>query len=549
MSTMPEPILAPDPGRSVLAAGGAVVAGEPLAAAAGIWALAEGGHAVDAALAVAGVTAVTMPEMCGFGGDAFALVYDSASREVTGFNGSGPAPMAASVRAYRDRGFEEMPFVGWWSIAVPGAVGVYMDLHRRYGRLPLARLWAPAMRYAREGFPIGRRLAANIALEAEKLARDEAASAVYLAGGLKPHPDWILKNLDLARSFEIVLDGGEEAFYQGALAKAVGEASARAGGLLTAEDMASQRTDVYRPLSTTYRGHTVFQTKPPSQGLILLEELNLIEGFDLSGQSPTDPGVIHLMVEAKKIAFADRNACMGDPSFVDAPTDLLISKEWAARRRAEIDPSRASRLTAADERHGDTTSFVCVDREGNAVSFIHSMSALFGACVMVPGTGIILNNRAGRGFVLEEGHPNVLAPGKRTMHTLNTYLVTRPDGGKGDGECVLVGNTPGGDGQPQWNMQAISNVIDFGMDVYGAVAAPRWTSLPGTDPIGLKRAPEVRLESRFPESTGRALGTLGHTVRVTGPWAGGGSAMLIHKDGGVLEAAADPRDGGQALGI
>lgn len=523
---------------------------EPLAAAAGIAALAQGGHAVDAVLAMVGVTCVTMPEMCGLGADAFALVYDAKTRQVTGFNGSGPAPQAASVKAYRDQGHTEMPMFGWWAVAVPGSVGVYLDLHRRYGRIPLEKLWAPAIRYARHGFPIGHRLAGYIASEASKLREDRAAASVFLAGGENPRPEWVLKNPDLARSFEILLEGGEEVYYRGDLARRIGEGSQKAGGLLTAQDMAVQKTDVYRPISTSYRGHTVFETNPPSQGLILLEELNLLEGFDLSGLAPTDTEAVHLMAEIKKMAFADRNAYMGDPAFIDAPTDLLISRAWADKRRLAFDPARANNAPVAGERDGDTTSFVCVDGEGNAVSFIHSMSALFGACVMAPGTGMLLNNRAGRGFVLSEDHPNGLAPGKKTMHTLNTYLVTKPDGGAGDGEFVLVGNTPGGDGQPQWNLQVLTNVLDFGLDAYGAVAAPRWTSLPGTDPVGLKHPLHLRLEGRFPEETALGLRDKGHSVDVVGPWAGGGSGMLIRKlEGNILESAADPRDGGQALGI
>ena len=560
---MIDPALTSDPGRPVWARNGLVAAGQPLAAAAGLEVLARGGNAVDAALAMAAVTAVTMPEMCGLGGDAFALVYDARTRTVTAFNGSGPAPAEATVERYRAAGHREMPFEGWWSVAVPGAVGVYLEMHARFGSRPLEELWAPAIRYAREGFPIDARLAANIAAGADKLARDPEAAAVYLAAGPRPRPGTILRNPDLARSFERVLAGGAETFYKGELARAIGDASQAAGGLLTAEDMAAFEVEVYRPLVTTYRGYRVFETAPPSQGLILLEMLNLLEGFDLAGKSPTDPDVVHLLVEIKKLAFADRNAYLGDPRFVRAPVETLLSKEYAARRRRDLDLEKANNAPVAGDPHGDTTSFVAVDAAGNAVSFIHSISALWGAGVMARGTGILLNNRAGRGFVLDEEHPNGLAPGKRTMHTLNTYLVTRAPAGQAaaageragdepadDGELVLVGNTPGGDGQPQWNLQVLVNVLDFGLDAYRAVAAPRWTSFPGTDPINLKSPLELRLESRFPAETAAELLRRGHVLRGVGPWAAGGSAMLIRRlDHGVYEGAADPRDGGQALGL
>ena len=499
---------------------------------------------------MAGVTGVTMPEMCGLGADAFVLVYDAKTRKVTGFGGSGPAPVAASVERYRANGHTTMPFTGWWSVAVPGAVGVYFELHRRYGRIPLERLWAPAIRYAREGFPIGKRLRKSIAQEVPRLRQDEEASRIFLGGGERPDARWILKNPELARSLEAVLEGGDEDFYHGKMAGRIAEASQRARGLLTKEDLASQRTEVYAPISTTYRGFKVFQTNPPSQGLIMLEELNLLEGFDLRGLAPWDARAVHLMAEVKKLAFRDRNETMGDPRFVDAPTERLISKAWAQQRRTAISEDRADNTPAVSEAGGDTTSFVAVDGEGNAVSFIHSNSALFGSCVVVPGTGIVLNNRAGRGFVLDERHPNCLAPGKRTMHTLNTFLVTKPDDGEGDGELQMLGNTPGGDGQPQWNFQVASNVIDFGLDAYAAVAAPRWTSRPGTDPSTLEGPVELRLEERFPKETQDALRAKGHQVVLTGPWDGGGSEMLIRRlPKGIWEAAADPRDGGQALGM
>lgn len=572
-----DPALTSDPGRPVWATRGLVASGQPLATAAGLEVLMRGGNAVDAALAMAAVTGVTMPEMCGLGGDAFALVYDARTRTVTAFNGSGPAPLAATVERYRAAGYTEMPFEGWWSVAVPGAVGVYLAMHARYGSMPLAEVWAPAIRYAREGFPIDARLAANIAAGASKLAQDPAAAAVFLAAGPRPKPGTVLRNPDLARSFERVLADGAEGFYKGEMARAIGEASHAAGGLLTAEDMAAFEVEVYRPLATTYRGYRIFETAPPSQGLILLEMLNLAEGLDLAGRSPTDPDVVHLLVEIKKLAFADRNAYLGDPRFVRAPVEQLLSKAYAARRRRDIDPQRANNAPSGGELDGDTTSFVAVDAEGNAVSFIHSISALWGAGVMAPGTGFLMNNRAGRGFVLSEDHPNGLAPGKRTMHTLNTYLVTRPAPGDGnrpqpeepagagrgenrpgaavnaaqdDGELVLVGNTPGGDGQPQWNLQVLVNVLDFGLNAYQAVAAPRWTSFPGTDPISLKAPLELRLESRFPAETAAELLQRGHVLRGVGPWAAGGSAMLIRAlEDGVYEGAADPRDGGVALGL
>ncbi|MHB9143798.1 MAG: gamma-glutamyltransferase [Symbiobacteriia bacterium] len=538
-------ITAPFPGRSAYARGGMVASGHPLATAAGLSILAAGGNAVDAALAVAGATGVVMPDMSGLGGDAFLLYYDAASRTVLGMNGSGTAPYAATVDAYRARGFtEQMPLDGWLSVAVPGAVGVYLEAHRRWGSLPLSRLWAPAIAYARQGFPIDPRLAASITQFAGKLQRHPRTAEIYLQHGPSPRPGQILRNENLARSFEQVVAEGAAGYYRGSLGAAIVAASQAEDGLFAPQEFAEYRPDVYEPLQVSYRGYSVHQTAPPSQGLIMLEELNLLEGFDFSGKSLTDPDIIHLMVESKKLAFADRLAYLGDPRFVRAPLAELLSKEYAGRRRQQLNLARAEENALAGETGGDTTSFVVVDGAGNAVSFIHSNSSAWGSGVVAGSTGILLNNRAGRGFTLAAGHPNQLAPGKRTMHTLNTYLVTRGD------EFVLVGNTPGGDSQPQWNLQVLCGVLDFGLNPYEAVAAPRWTSFPGTDPANAGLPLELRLESRFPAAAWTQLQEKGHRLVDCGPWGAGGSAQVIRRvEGGVLEGASDPRGGGLTAGL
>jgi gamma-glutamyltranspeptidase/glutathione hydrolase len=291
----------------------------------------------------------------------------------------------------------------------------------------------------------------------------------------------------------------------------------------------------------------VYETAPVSQGFLLLEQLNILEGFDLEALAPTGADRIHLLVEAKKLAFADRNRYAGDPSLVRWPLERLISKAHAAARRAEIDPARAGIPGAGrlPEHAADTSYFAVADGAGNAVSFIHSLSASFGAGVVAGDTGITLNNRAGRGFTLEAGHPNVIAPGKRTMHTLNAYLCSR------DGRPWLVGGTPGGDQQTQWNTQVITNVIDHGMSLQHAVEAPRWFSFPGTDPATLEEPMVLRLEGRIPEEAARDLTARGHAVEVLGPWSGGGAAQLVELDAarGVLRGATDPRAGGLALGL
>jgi len=321
----------------------------------------------------------------------------------------------------------------------------------------------------------------------------------------------------------------------------------RAGsGLFTEADFAGHQAEVYTPITTTYRGHTIYQTRPPSQGFLLLEMLNLVEGFDLAALGQNSAAAIHLMAEAKKIAYADRNRVAGDPRVVDWPLEELIAKAYADTRRGDILPDRVNAELASQqpvEVDGDTSYFCVADGAGNCVSWIHSLSNAFGSGYVAEGTGVLFNNRAGRGFSLVSNHPNVIAPGKRTMHTLNCYLATR------DGQPVIVGGTPGGDFQPQCGLQILTNLIDFGLDPQAAVEAPRWWSFPGTDPATLDRELEVRVEPEMPDATVRGLEAMGHRVARRRPGVYDGKVQLIIRDPqrGVLMGASDPRgDGGAA---
>jgi gamma-glutamyltranspeptidase/glutathione hydrolase len=320
------------------------------------------------------------------------------------------------------------------------------------------------------------------------------------------------------------------------------------GGLFTEADFAGHQAEVYEPIATTYRGYTVYQTRPPSQGFLLLEMLNLVEGFNVMPLGQNSAEAIHLMVEAKKIAYADRNRVAGDPRFVDWPLDELISKAYADERRGDIHPDRVNtRLATLQpvEVDGDTTYFCAADGAGNCVSWIHSLSNAFGSGYIASGTGVLFNNRAGRGFSLTPGHPNEIAPGKRTMHTLNCYLATR------DGQPVITGGTPGGDHQPQCNLQVLTNLIDFAMDPQAAVEASRWWSFPGTDPATVDREMELRVEAEMLEDTVRGLEGLGHRVVRRRPGVYDGKAQVIIRDPqrGVLMGASDPRGDGHAAGL
>lgn len=526
---------------------GMVCSAHPVAAFIGLSILQRGGNAFDAAIAVAAAEGVVLPMKCGLGGDAFVVLYDARKREMVAFNGSGVAAAGATADYYRSRGHKSMPLDGVHAVSVPGAVAVYEALWRRYGTMDWPQLWEPAIRLADEGVAITKYISARIADRADMLATFPYSAAQYLPHGRVPAAGERWSAPNLAQTLRIVAQGGADAFYRGEIAEKLLAFLKHEGQTFSADDFAQQQAVIYTPISTKYRGATVYESAPPSHGFLVLEQLNIIEGFDIGKLAPYSPERMHLLIEAKKLAFADRNRHAGDPAFVKWPLKMLISKEHAAIRREEIDPNHARWPDGAlvPEHAGDTSYFAVADGNGNAISFIHSLSNPFGSCVVAGETGITLNNRAGRGFSLDPDHPNCIAPGRRTMHTLNAYMVHR------DGQPWLVGGTPGGDQQVQWNTQIISNIIDHGMSLQEAVEAPRFHSFPGTDPANLGRPPVVKAENRVPQASREALARLGHSVETLGAWGGGGAVQLIQLDreNGVLRGATDPRPGGLALGF
>ena len=528
---------------------GMICSNSPLAASAGLRVLQDGGTAFDAALAVAAVEAVTIVPSNGLGGDSFILTYEAATGKVTNINSSGIAASGAEAEYYRSQGLALMPIQGPHSVSVPGEAAAWEEMHRNFCTMPFADLLAPAIRYAEQGFPVPPRIARAFAGNAELLARFSATADIYLAnGGRPPRVGEVLVNRDLGNTIRAVAEGGADAFYRSDLTTKLVDGLNNAGGLFTEADFAAHRADVCEPISASYRGHTVYQTRPPSQGFILLEMLNIVSGHDLSSMTPNSADSIHLLVEAKKIAYSDRNRMAGDPNFVDWPLDGLLSMEYADMRRDQIHPFQAGGevrpLMPVDGR-GDTTYFCVADGAGNAVSWIHSLSNGFGSGVVAPGTGVLFNNRAGRGFSLEPGHPNEIQPGKRTMHTLNCYLTTV------DGAAAIIGGTPGGDFQPQCGIQMLTKLIDGGLQPQDAVESPRWFSFPGTDPATLNRAGELRVEVGMPDDTIRDLARMGHNVVQNPLGSYNGVVQLIVRDRqrGVLAGASDPRGDGQAVGF
>jgi gamma-glutamyltranspeptidase/glutathione hydrolase len=527
---------------------GMICSNSPLAASVGIKVLQEGGNAFDAALAVAAVETVVVVPACGLGGDSFVLLYEARTGKLTGVNSSGVAATGATSEYYRSQGHRVMPLDGPHAVSVPGEVAAWDVIHRRFCTKPLAQLLDSAIGYAENGFPVPPGISRSFASNAEKLAQFPSTASVLLGVSTPPKEGDVLVNKDLAESLKLVAKGGADEFYRGDLARRLVQGLQAGGGLFTEADFAGHQAEVYEPISTTYRGYTVYQTRPPSQGFLLLEMLNLVEGFDVTALGQNSAEAIHLMVEAKKIAYADRNRVAGDPRFVDWPLADLISKAYATERRGDIHPDRVNAGLAAlqpVEVDGDTTYFCAADGAGNCVSWIHSLSNAFGSGYIAAGTGVLFNNRAGRGFSLTPGHPNEVAPGKRTMHTLNCCLATRDD------QPVIIGGTPGGDHQPQCNLQVLTNLIDFAMDPQVAVEAPRWWSFPGTDPATVDRQMELRVEAEMPKDTVRGLEALGHRVvrRRLGVYDGKAQVIIRDPQRGVLMGASDPRGDGHAAGL
>ena len=524
---------------------GMVCSNSPLAATAGIQVMQAGGNAFDAALAVAATEAVTLIPLCGMGGDSFVLLYEAATGQVTGVNSSGVAATGATADYYHAQGYRTMPLEGPHSISVPGEVAAWEEIHRRFCTKPLPQLLDTAIGYAGDGFPVSPGIGRSLEHGVGKLSQFPASAAIYRPGGNVKAEGDTLANPDLANSLRAVAQSGAAEFYQGGLARQMVQELGKAGGLFTKSDFAGHRAEVYEPIATTYRDHLVYQTRPPSQGFLLLEMLNLVEGFDLAALGQNRAPSIHLMAEAKKIAYADRNRLAGDPKFIEWPLDELIGKDYAHRRRLEIDPNRAAdpafALSPADG-DGNTTYFCVADGAGNCVSWIHSLSNAFGSGFVAAGTGVLFNNRAGRGFSLEPGHPNVIEPGKRTMHTLNCYLTLQ------DGQPAIIGGTPGGDFQVQCGLQILTNLIDYEMNPQDAVEAPRWWSFPGTDPASLETPLELRVEAGMPAAVVKELEALGHRVAPRRPGINDGKVQLIIRDRqtGTLKGASDPRGDGQA---
>jgi gamma-glutamyltranspeptidase / glutathione hydrolase len=527
-------------GRSmVLSRRGVVSAENPLAAQAGASVLAQGGNAVDAAIATNAAMGVVEPMMNGIGGDLFAIVYDAKSGKLYGLNASGWAPAGLSIEFLKSKGITKMPQAGIQSVTVPGAVDGWSKLLARFGTKKFSEVLAPAIYYAREGFPVPEWDAAYWADAVDVLKQDRNALATYLIDGRAPRVGEIFRNLDLAHSLEAIASGGRDGYYRGEPAKNVVALSSRLGGTMTLADLADYSSEWVEPISTTYHGWSVYEIPPNGQGIAALEMLNIMERFSLAqfGHNSTD--ALHVMIEAKKLAYADMYRYVADPKFSQVPVQGMLAKEYAAQRAKLVDMAKANCDVLAGEPQlptgGDTTYLTVTDSDGNMVSLIQSNYAEFGSGLVADGTGFALQDRGGL-FSLDPNSPNKLAGHKRPLHTIIPGFMS-------NGQERIAFGIMGGFNQAQAHAQFVSNVVDFGMNIQEALEAARFTkrTFAGCD---------VDLEDRIPVAVRDGLTQRGHKINLHGAYSatmGGGQAVRRDISTGVNYGASDPRKDGEAI--
>jgi gamma-glutamyltranspeptidase / glutathione hydrolase len=531
--------LGPSRRGPVLSNRGLVSSSHPAVTLAGARVLADGGNAIDASLAMAALAFVALPAQCGLGGDAFAVYHHAASRRYLAVHGSGYGPDGSTPDFFAQRNLAAIPTAGALSVAVPGAVAGLAALHALGGTRPLSELWSPGVEAARAGVPVTPQVRSDIAACEAGLRRDPAAARVFLPDERVPGIGHALIQSDLGASLERLAADPTD-LYRGELAQRCLDVLRIGGAPFSGVEWREQDAPILAALQGDYGGRRLVETRLPSPGYMVLQQAALLDGR-LAEEPWLDERSVHLLARAAQKAFSDRFELVGSDGQGWLRT---LDPAKLADDRQILDDDRV-RIPAPGSVGGDTTSMVCVDRNGDAVSLIQSLAFAFGALTMVPDTGIMLNNRLGRGSYLLAGHPNALRPRRKPMHTLNAWMIASPDG-----QLEAVGNTPGGDGQVQWNMQLVSHLLDHGLGPQDAVEAPRFTVSPGSDADVIGSPPELVCESRLGEDVMSALRRRGHSVRAVGAWDAGGSAqVIVVLPGGCASAGCDPRQEGCALGI
>lgn len=530
----------------VIAQNGMACTSHPLATQVALDILKAGGSAIDAAIAANATLGLMEPTGCGVGGDLFAIVWDAGSGQLYGLNGSGRSPKSLTLDYFKKEGMDKIPALGPLPVSVPGAVDGWFELHGKFGKLPMKEVLQPAIAYAEQGFPVTELIAYYMGRSVPYYIRQgfpNVAETYTTDGANPPQKGDIFKNQALANTYKALASGGRDAFYKGEIARVIADFIQEQGGFLSYDDLAAHRSEWVEPVSVNYRGYDVWELPPNGQGIAALQLLNLLEGYDLKSMGFGSPEYIHHFVEAKKVAFEDRARYYADMDFYDVPLDTLLSKEYAAARRALINPNYAGRYSAGEISAGETIYLTVADRFGNMISLIQSNYRGMGSGMVPPGLGFMLQDR-GELFSLQEGQANTYEPGKRPFHTIIPAFVTK------DGKPFLSFGVMGGDFQPQGHAQIIINMIDFGMSLQEAGDAPRIDHSGGSSPTGQtdESRGEVHLESGLPYETIRQLMRMGHQVGFANGIYGGYQAILYDAEKKVYYGASESRKDGHAAG-
>lgn len=528
----------------VIARNGMACTSQPLATQVAIDILKQGGTAVDAAIAANAMLGLVEPTGSGIGGDLFAIVWDAKTKKLYGLNASGRSPMSLTLEYFKKNGIIHIPALGPLPVSVPGCVDGWFELHKRFGRLPMQKILSPAISYAREGFPVSELIAYYWQRNAVRLKQYEGFADVFMPNGKAPSKGEIFRNPYLANTYELIAQKGRDEFYKGSIARAIDDYMKRNGGFLSYNDLAMHKSEWVEPVSSSYRGYDVWELPPNGQGIATLQILNILEQFDIESMGFGSAEYMHLFIEAKKLAFEDRARYYADPDFVKIPYEILISKEYARERAKLIDLNRAARTyDAGILQTGNTVYLTVADREGNMVSLIQSNYRGMGSGMTPTGLGFVLQDR-GELFSLEEGHPNVYAPGKRPFHTIIPGFITK------DGKPWVSFGVMGGGMQPQGHAQIIVNLIDFGMNLQEAGDAPRIQHEGSSEPTGERMTDGgmVYLESGFDYQEIRKLLAKGHRIGFSLDGYGGYQAIMFDEKNGVYIGASESRKDGQAAG-
>jgi gamma-glutamyltranspeptidase/glutathione hydrolase len=529
----------------VLATHGMAATSHPLATQIAVDVLKRGGSAVDAAIAANAALGLMEPTGAGIGGDLFAIVWDPKTERLFGFNGSGRSPRALTLAWFREKGITRIPAKGALPVSVPGCVDAWAQLHERFGKRPWAEDLAPAIRYAREGFPVTEVIAAHWARSVAALSPFPNFAEQLTLGGAAPKKGEIWKNENLAATLEAIAKDGRKGFYEGPIAARMADHVKAQGGFLSADDLAAHEGEWVEPVSVSYRGFDVWELPPNTQGIAALQMLNILEGYDLKSMGFGSVDALHVMVEAKKLAFEDRAKFYADPAAASVPVAGLLSKEYAAKRRALIRMDKAAKTYDAGEpalKGGDTVYLTTADESGMMVSLIQSNFRGMGSGMAPAGLGFVLQNR-GELFSLADGHANVYAPGKRPFQTIIPAFLTK------DGKPIAAFGVMGGDMQPQGHAQIVVNLVDFGMNLQEAGDAPRWHHDGSSETTGERMTDGgyVEIESGIRPEVARALDLRGHDVRIAGYESFGGYQAILRR-GNVWVGASESRKDGHAAG-